>query len=463
MRISAVVKSFVIMVVALVFAACASAPKGEISSSANPKEEIERLSADLGVAQKSNIDILARKEFQNSNKFLVKAKQDLSDGKEQEKVIDDLRYGRESLKAAYTTAGNHKDKLSGLFEARQNAIMAGATQSSELKKEWSNLDEDVAANVDRNEIMATKEVSEFQTRYMELEKKAVVGIQLGDAKAEINGAKNNDGKDRAPKTLRKAEISVKNAESLIGANISNPAGYSQAVTEANYDAKYLADVMATMKQNGKSLSESAALSMVSQRRQITGLQKDLTTSAGEISDVESKLDSKNKALANKEMDLQNKDNALGAAQASVAVQRAMERSRQQFLSSEAETYQQGDNLLIRLKTINFPVGQSALPTQSMGILAKVSDVAKSLNAKEIKVEGHTDSTGTSEINQKISEQRASAVATYFRTNGFEDTQVLSEGHGFENPIATNKSKAGRALNRRVDIIITPDRTAKTTQ
>lgn len=448
MKKSAVFNSLLGFVAALAFVACSTAPKSELSSSANPHEEIEKLSNDLDTAQKSNVDVLARKDYLNSSKFLAQAREDLANGKDQERVIDDLRFGKESLRIAISTAKDRNNKAPGLFEARQNAIKAGASRSAALGKEWINLDEDVAAKADRIDKISPESLEQYQSRYVELEKQAVIESQLGRAKAQINGARNDGAAKRTPEALRKAEISAKNAESLIGSNVSNPDGFSQAVGQANSDAKFLSEVVATVKQNGKSLTEAAAAKIVSQKRRITDLEKDLSTSEGTIADAESKMSENNRALADKEV-------ALGAAQASIAIQSAMEKSRQQFSPNEAEAYQQGGNLLIRLKSMGFQSGRSELPTQSIALLAKVSEVAKSLDAKEIKIEGHTDSVGSSEVNNKLSEQRASAVATYFKANGFEGTKVLSEGHGFKNPIATNKSKEGRAQNRRVDIIITP--------
>ena len=180
-------------------------------------------------------------------------------------------------------------------------------------------------------------------------------------------------------------------------------------------------------------------------------------------DAESRIDEKNQTLEEKEKSLQQQNVALGSAQASIAMQGAIEKSRQQFSPSEAEAYQQGDSLLIRLKSINFKSGQAELPGQSLALLAKVSDVAKSLSAKEIKVVGHTDSTGSAKVNKNLSEERANAVATYLRTSGVEGAEISSEGHGFEEPIASNKSKVGRAQNRRVDIIITPESDGTTNQ
>jgi outer membrane protein OmpA-like peptidoglycan-associated protein len=109
--------------------------------------------------------------------------------------------------------------------------------------------------------------------------------------------------------------------------------------------------------------------------------------------------------------------------------------------------------------MKFSSGRSDLPAKALPLLSKVSEMARSLNAKEIKIEGHTDSTGTQELNKRLSEERAQAVATYFKSNGFDPARVGAEGLGFEKPVATNKSKEGRAQNRRVDVIITPEASA----
>lgn len=135
--------------------------------------------------------------------------------------------------------------------------------------------------------------------------------------------------------------------------------------------------MDTLSLYGDKLSETAASELVAQNNQISDLKKALTVS-----------------------------------QASVAIQSAMDDSRLKFLSEEAEVYQQGESLIIRLKAINFPSGGSELPKDSLGLLAKISDIAKSLNAGEIKIEGHTDSVGTSELNQRLSAQKAETVARY---------------------------------------------------
>jgi outer membrane protein OmpA-like peptidoglycan-associated protein len=157
-------------------------------------------------------------------------------------------------------------------------------------------------------------------------------------------------------------------------------------------------------------------------------------------------------------DLRSSNANLDQATASVEIQKALEEARSQFSSDEAEAYQQGGKLVIRMKNMNFSSGRSELPAQSLASLAKVMTVAKSLTPQSIQVEGHTDSTGTESANMQISEARAQAVATYFKSNGMDNVDIQSAGFGFQKPIATNKSKEGRTQNRRVDIVITPKTT-----
>jgi len=73
---------------------------------------------------------------------------------------------------------------------------------------------------------------------------------------------------------------------------------------------------------------------------------------------------------------------------------------------------------------------------------------------EIRVIGHTDSTGTEEYNQALSERRAAAVARYLAENGIPERLIVVEGRGTSQAIASNATKAGRAQNRRVEIDVT---------
>ena len=441
----------IVIVNVMLIACAANVKKADIPNTANPQDEIARLNTDLATATTQNVDVLAASEFADSVKWLETAKNDQADKEKQEKILDDVRTGRGFLEKAYVISANRAEKAPGLFEARQAALNAGATKHSELSSDLKKLDKDVSSEAADLAKLDSKKISSLQERYVTLERRATILTRLGTTQAMFNGLKKDGAPKSAPLTYRKAELSLKNGESVISANVRNPEGYKAAVETAATETALLNEVMITIKQNGKNLSETAALKIVSQNRKIEGLNTDLSASNAESAASKAKLNAENKTLTN---DLKEKEQDLNAANMSVETQRAMENARTQFSSDEAEAYQVGKNLLIRLKKVNFASGRAELPEASLDLLAKVSAVAKTMNASEMKVEGHTDSVGSESQNKTISEKRASAVAAYFKSNGFDE--VTSEGYGFQKPIATNKSKEGRAQNRRVDIIITPE-------
>ena len=73
----------------------------------------------------------------------------------------------------------------------------------------------------------------------------------------------------------------------------------------------------------------------------------------------------------------------------------------------------------------------------------------------IEIQGHTDSTGSNEFNQRLSEQRAAAVSQYFSSNGVNPVRLASYGHGENYPVASNDTDYGRQQNRRVEIVLVP--------
>ncbi len=95
--------------------------------------------------------------------------------------------------------------------------------------------------------------------------------------------------------------------------------------------------------------------------------------------------------------------------------------------------------------------------------AKLDDLVskvKGINLEVIIAVGHTDSVGTDAYNQKLSVRRAEAVKAYLVTKGIEKNRIYTEGKGEKQPVADNKTKEGRAKNRRVEIEVVGTRAAR---
>lgn len=108
--------------------------------------------------------------------------------------------------------------------------------------------------------------------------------------------------------------------------------------------------------------------------------------------------------------------------------------------------------LIRLKDLKFDFDRDTLTKSSKKEMEKIIAVLFEMNIKSLIIEGHTDSMGKDDYNQDLSERRAKAIKNILLDNlDIRDNQITAIGFGEARPIATNKTDAGRAQNRRVDM------------
>lgn len=106
--------------------------------------------------------------------------------------------------------------------------------------------------------------------------------------------------------------------------------------------------------------------------------------------------------------------------------------------------------------ILFDTGSSNLKNDAMSALNGFAGVLKQYPENRITIEGHTDSTGTLAINQRLSEQRASSVRNQLQLQGVDNTRMTTMGYADSKPVADNTTADGRSKNRRVEIIIIQD-------
>lgn len=103
------------------------------------------------------------------------------------------------------------------------------------------------------------------------------------------------------------------------------------------------------------------------------------------------------------------------------------------------------------KTILFDSGKSSIKSQSESVLKDILGILNEYSSARFTIEGHTDDTGSAAGNQKLSESRANSVKDYLVNNGIEAARLSVVGFGESKPIDSNKTRAGRANNRRVEI------------
>lgn len=130
--------------------------------------------------------------------------------------------------------------------------------------------------------------------------------------------------------------------------------------------------------------------------------------------------------------------------------------RRQLEGTGVRVSRAGDEItLIMPGNITFDTGKSSLKDKFFETLKSVSVVLEEFDKTTIQVSGHTDSTGSAEFNQKLSEERAGSVGSYLRAQGVAASRIQSSGYGQRDPLASNETANGREQNRRVELKLVP--------
>ena len=103
------------------------------------------------------------------------------------------------------------------------------------------------------------------------------------------------------------------------------------------------------------------------------------------------------------------------------------------------------------RTILFDTGKSSIKAESTSVLVDIITILKEYPNAKFTVEGHTDSVGSANLNQSLSESRALSVKQFLVDKGIEEFRLSAIGYGEEKPIASNATRSGRTENRRVEI------------
>ncbi len=126
-----------------------------------------------------------------------------------------------------------------------------------------------------------------------------------------------------------------------------------------------------------------------------------------------------------------------------------------FSADEAEVLLKGNQqVVVRLYGLAFAVGSSQLKSGQGELLAKVSEAVKLFPEAKIRIEGHTDDTGSRKANLRLSRRRAETVArTLEKMLDWSEEPMPTEGFGPDRPVALNDTPEGRARNRRIDLVL----------
>ena len=123
------------------------------------------------------------------------------------------------------------------------------------------------------------------------------------------------------------------------------------------------------------------------------------------------------------------------------------------LNSVLQTQDSARGLIVNMSDVLFDTGSYTLRPAAREKLAKISGILLAHPGLTLQIEGHTDSVGTDEFNQRLSEQRAGSVLDFLAQQGVAEPSITSHGFGKTQPVASNDTVEGRQKNRRVELVV----------
>ncbi len=130
------------------------------------------------------------------------------------------------------------------------------------------------------------------------------------------------------------------------------------------------------------------------------------------------------------------------------------------LSQVADTQESARGMIVSLPDILFDLNEATLKGEARVVIAKLAGILLILPELNLRVEGHTDSTGDPGYNLALSERRASSVRDFLAQQGIDGERMVAVGYGLTRPAADNATREGRAKNRRVEIVISEGEVAE---
>jgi OOP family OmpA-OmpF porin len=458
----------------LLFVACARPlAVEEIPLSADPDRQIISLGMDLAAARTREIDRLSPAWFERASEAHAEARALRREGGDLEEILRRVAEGNAALDEAEASATLAVAALSKVLAVRERALAAGAASLGEPFEASEERLSALTGEIEAGDLSAAREAQEaLAARYATLELRAIEERTLGDARRVLARARAEGAQQRVPSAftaarneLEQAEASVEEqpyAESILRERAEAARFQARRALELNRAARVVdtdgaeAAVLAQerrLRSLGKALGlpdrrdrsfdsrwvalESSAASLREDRDflvdQAGELREDLATARRDVEQLTGRT---------RELERERQSDEL------------FDRARATFSPGEAEVYRRGGQLIIRLRGLGFPVGGSSIQPDDYPLLAKVQKVIRTFGQPTVTIEGHTDSTGGDALNQQLSQERAQAVRDYLASNNvLPPYRMIAVGRGSADPLASNETVEGRALNRRIDIIL----------
>lgn len=446
--------------------------------------------AALEAADAANAKLLSPRNYERATDAYEAADRGLARGRNIEYVRNKAAEADKYYTAAKESADLAKTVLSQVRKSRQDAANAKAPELS--TDTWDKAQQKFGSAIrylERGDLKRAKRYDiEATSFYRDAELIAIKAQYLTETRQLIKAADRAKVERYAPLTLSRARRLLAEAEKELSENRYDTDRPRSLAKQANYEAKhaiYLSEVVRDIRDKDISVEQlilewEDPLRAIADAADILPLMSDghdqlegsLVQYVEDMQNMNQSLEQENEEslirLGDMEDEIRALDERLGGAtaeraalvqrlQAQARIKEQFEQVEKMFSRNEARVFREGNNIILRLVGLTFDSGDSALRADSFDLLAKVERAIDVFPQSDLIIEGHTDSYGGDESNQRLSQDRAEAVQLYMvNAMRIEGYRLIATGYGETNPVANNETQAGRAKNRRIDIIIKPN-------
>lgn len=488
----------------LLLTACGAPPVqvAKVQVTDDPSAQLTALTSAVFNGRQQQLNVLSPGLYAKAGASLERARKGMSMGDSAALVLENIAYGQTYLAKATDYARVAKTVIGPAIDARDAANKAGAMEYAEDYQRIENDFLSLTRSIEGGDVARAKTGSQkVALAYSDLELRAIKAEVLGEVRSRLAQAEERRALKLAPLTLGSARKTLAEADQFISKQRYERAQMQRKAAAALFQVKRLEQVMAQIEKIDAMSSEAAILwvedllqqttvllNAPDMRDQVWGVQlqnihasiaavqknnrylhkkikDDRAVLERKIKDKQSEIRAQKKRIARLEgesIEAQKVREGLEAKEREAnAKLEAEHRFQLQFIEvqklfskDQAEVYKQGHDLVIRLKAIRFPVGQAFITPDNFELLGTLRSAIHAFGEPDVVIEGHTDSSGSVAANERLSQRRADAVRAYFVANeAIRPEKVMAIGYGAERPLSKNDTPVGRAINRRIDVII----------
>jgi OOP family OmpA-OmpF porin len=456
-----------IWAVSILAAACSAGRQAVRPAVDNPRGLVNGFERLVVNARTNQVNLLAPFWFSKAEESLADAQKALAEQAEISRIAEYVSIGQSQLKKAEEVAAVARTSMADVIKRREMARKAGAAELEgypQAERSFFRLTKEIENN---NLDYALRNKEKVKNSFRDLEIAAIKRNVLGEVRVTLNEADRLGAKKYAPKAYADAVQKLNATDAFITENPYEVEEMTRQAQEALFYARRSVELTRQSQKIQAMNSEQIAPDMRDQtfdvqlqniNGSIVAAQKNQDFLNAKIKEQQDDIE----ALKDRVFELEGKSRQEQIAREQLEAEKKFnekfENIQNSFDRQEAEVYRQGNQLVIRLRGMQFPIGKAVIMPENYALLSKVQLAIRSFNDPEVIVEGHTDSTGSTEVNQQLSQERATAVKEYLVSNDtLPGSSVLAVGYGSTRPLMSNETAEGRAVNRRIDVIITPRR------